>query len=187
MKSIKIFIISVFALTFLGFTQKITKKVNVETSVVIWTGYKLTGQHEGTITLTEGVLLFENETLTGGNFIIDMTTINTTDLQGGAKNRLDGHLKNEHFFDVDKHKTAAMTFKDVKPNGNSYLIIADLTIKGITKEISFNMAVSENSATANLKIDRTKFNITYKSASLSNVLKDKAIYDEFDLRVKLEF
>jgi polyisoprenoid-binding protein YceI len=187
MKSIKIFIISVFALTFLGFTQKITKKVNVETSVVIWTGYKLTGQHEGTITLKEGVLLFENETLTGGNFIIDMTTINTTDLQGGAKNRLDGHLKNEHFFDVDKHKTAAMTFKDVKPNGSSYFIIADLTIKGITKEISFNMKVSENLATANLKIDRTKFNITYKSASLSNVLKDKAIYDEFDLRVKLEF
>jgi polyisoprenoid-binding protein YceI len=174
-------------LTFFGFTQKITKKVNIETSVVIWTGYKLTGQHEGTITLKEGVLLFENETLTGGNFIIDMTTINTTDLQGGAKNRLDGHLKNEHFFDVDKHKTATMTFKDVKPNGSSYFIIADLTIKGITKEISFNMKVSENLATANLKIDRTKFNITYKSASLSNVLKDKAIYDEFDLRVKLEF
>ena len=187
MKSIKIFIISVFALTFLGFTQKITKKVNVETSVVIWTGYKVTGQHEGTITLKEGALLFENETLTGGNFIIDMTTINTTDLQGGAKNRLDSHLKNEHFFDVDKHKTAAMTFKDVKPNGKSYLIKADLTIKGITKEISFNMAVSENSATANLKIDRTEFNITYKSFSLGNVLKDKAIYDEFDLRVKLEF
>ena len=187
MKSIKIFIISVFALTFFGFTQKITKKVNVETSVVIWTGYKVTGQHEGTITLKEGVLLFENEILTGGNFIVDMTTINTTDLQGGAKNRLDGHLKNEHFFDVDKHKTAAMTFKDVKPNGNSYLIIADLTIKGITKEISFNMVVYENLATANLKIDRTKFNVTYKSASLGNVLKDKAIYDEFDLRVKLEF
>lgn len=187
MKFIKIFIISVFALTFFGFTQKITKKVNVETSVIIWTGYKVTGQHEGTITLKEGVLLFENETLTGGNFIIDMTTINTTDLQGDYKNRLDGHLKNEHFFDVDKHKIAAMTFKDVKPNGNSHLIKADLTIKGITKEISFNMAVSENSATANLKIDRTEFNITYKSASLGNVLKDKAIYDEFDLRVKLEF
>ena len=187
MKSIKIFIISVFALTFFGFTQKITKKVNVETSVVIWTGYKVTGQHEGTITLKEGVLLFENERLTGGNFIIDMTTINTTDLQGGSKNRLDGHLKNEHFFDVDKYKTAAMVFKTIKRTDIGYLIKADITIKGITKEISFNMGVSKNSATANLKIDRTEFNITYKSASLGNVLKDKAIYDEFDLKVKLEF
>ena len=187
MKSIKVIIISVFALTFFGFTQKITKKVNVETSVIIWTGYKVTGQHEGNIKLKEGVLLFENEILTGGNFIIDMTTINSTDLQGGAKNRLDGHLKDEDFFDVDSFKTAAMKFKDVKPNGSSYLVKADLTIKGITKEISFNMAVSENSARTNLKIDRTKFNITYKSASLSNVLKDKAIYDEFDLNIKLKF
>ena len=70
MKSIKIIIITVFALTFFGFTQKITKKVNVDTSVVIWTGYKVTGQHEGTITLKEGVLLFKNEILPGGNFII---------------------------------------------------------------------------------------------------------------------
>jgi polyisoprenoid-binding protein YceI len=174
-------------LTFLGFTQKIKKKVNVETSVVIWTGYKVTGQHEGTITLKEGVLLFENETLRGGNFIIDMTTINTTDLQGGSKDRLDGHLKDEDFFDVDKHKTASMSFKDVKLNGSSYLIEADLTIKGINKTVNFEMNVSGNTATADLKIDRTKFNITYKSASLSNIIKDKAIYDEFDLSVKLEF
>tara|TARA_Y100000385_G_scaffold278633_1_gene327184 strand:+ start:1983 stop:2546 length:564 start_codon:yes stop_codon:yes gene_type:complete len=187
MKIIKIFIISVFALTFFGFTQTITKKVNIENSVVIWTGYKVTGQHEGTIKLKEGVLLFENKKLTGGNFTIDMTTINTTDLQGGSKNRLDGHLKDEDFFDVDSYKTAAMTFKDVKTTDFGYLINADLTIKEITKEISFDMAVSENSATANLKIDRTQFNITYKSASLSNILKDKAIYDKFDLNVKLEF
>ena len=116
-----------------------------------------------------------------------MTTINTTDLQGGSKNRIDGHLKEEDFIDVNNYKTAAMTFKDVKTTDVGYLINADLTIKEITKEISFEMAVSKNSAKANLKIDRTQFNITYKSASLSNVLKDKAIYDEFDLSVKLEF
>lgn len=187
MKFIKTFILSLFALTFFGFTQTISKRVNIENSVIIWTGYKLTGQHEGTITLKEGVLVFENEKLTGGEFTIDMTTINTTDLQGGAKNRLDGHLKDEDFFDVDKYKTAAMTFKNVKPNGSSYLIEADLTIKGITKNVAFEMNVSENTATSNLKIDRTQFNITYKSASLSNVLKDKAIYDEFDLNVNLKF
>ena len=175
------------ALTFFGFNQTITKKVNVENSVVIWTGYKVTGQHEGTITLKEGVLLFENEKLTGGNFTIDMTSINTTDLQGGSKSRLDGHLKDEDFFDVDNYKTAAMTFKDIKLNGSSYLIEADLTIKGVTKTVTFKMNISGNIATADLKIDRTKFNITYKSASLSNILKDKAIFDEFDLRVKLEF
>ena len=116
-----------------------------------------------------------------------MGSINTTDLEGGSKNRLDEHLKDEDFFDVDKYKTAAMVFKEIKPSDKDYLIKADLTIKGITNEILFNMSVSETSATANLKIDRTKFNITYKSATFTNILKDKAIYDEFDLSVKLSF
>ena len=187
MKTIKILLLFLFAFTCLAFTKNTTKKVDVEKSVVKWVGYKLTGQHEGTITIKEGELNFENKVLTGGTFTMDMGSINTTDLEGGSKNRLDGHLKDEDFFDVDKYKTAAMVFKEIKPSEKDYLIKADLTIKGITNEISFNMSVSETSATANLKIDRTQFNITYKSATFTNILKDKAIYDEFDLSVKLSF
>ena len=187
MKTIKILTLFLFAFTCLAFTKNTTKKVDVEKSVVKWVGYKLTGQHEGTISIKEGELNFENKVLTGGTFTMDMSSINTTDLEGGSKNRLDGHLKDEDFFDVDKHKTAAMVFKEIKPSDKDYSIKADLTIKGITNEILFNMSVSETSATANLKIDRTQFNITYKSATFTNILKDKAIYDEFDLSVKLSF
>ena len=187
MKTIKIFTLFLFAFTCLAFTKNTTKKVDIEKSVVKWVGYKLTGQHEGTISIKEGELNFENNVLTGGTFTIDMGSINTTDLEGGSKNSLDKHLKDEDFFDVDKYKTAAMVFKEIKPSDKDYLIKADLTIKGITNEILFNMSVSETSATANLKIDRTQFNITYKSATFTNILKDKAIYDEFDLSVKLSF
>ena len=187
MKTIKILTLFIMAFTCLAFTKNTTKKVDVEKSVVKWVGYKLTGQHEGTISIKEGVLNFENNVLTGGTFTIDMGSINTTDLEGGSKNRLDEHLKDEDFFDVDKYKTAAMVFKEIKPSNKDYLIKADLTIKGITNEILFNMSVFETSATANLKIDRTQFNITYKSATFTNILKDKAIYDEFDLSVKLSF
>ena len=187
MKTIKILAIFLFAFTCLAFTKNTTKKVDIEKSVVKWVGYKFTGQHEGTISIKEGELNFENKILTGGTFTMDMGSINTTDLEGGSKNRLDGHLKDEDFFDVDKYKTATMVFKEIKPSDNDYSIKADLTIKGITNEILFNMSVSETSATANLKIDRTQFNITYKSATFTNILKDKAIYDEFDLSVKLSF
>lgn len=187
MKTIKILTLFIMAFTCLAFTKNTTKKVDVEKSVVKWVGYKLTGQHEGTISIKEGELNFENNVLTGGTFTIDMGSINTTDLEGGSKNRLDGHLKDEDFFDVDKYKTAAMVFKEIKPSDKDYSIKADLTIKGITNEILFNMSVSETSATAYLKIDRTQFNITYKSATFTNILKDKAIYDEFDLSVKLSF
>ena len=125
--------------------------------------------------------------LVGGKFLIDMSTINTTDLEGDYKKKLDGHLKADDFFGVEKHKTASMVFTTIKQNGANYIVNADLTIKGITNKVKFKMQVSENSAIANLKIDRTKFDIKYGSASFFDDLKDRAIYDEFDLNVNLSF
>ena len=68
-----------------------------------------------------------------------------------------------------------------------YLIDADLTIKGITNPITFKINISDNSAYADLIIDRTKFEIKYGSSSFFDGLKDRAIYDEFDLQVNLKF
>jgi polyisoprenoid-binding protein YceI len=123
---------------------------------------------------------------------MDMTTINTTDLEGGSKERLDNHLKNNDFFSVKKYNTADLVFKKVSKQKNDskivvYLIDADLTIKGITNPITFKINISNNSAYANLKIDRTKFEIKYGSSSFFDGLKDRAIYDEFDLKVNLKF
>jgi polyisoprenoid-binding protein YceI len=187
MKSQKILFITLLSLSLFAFTSEITKEVNSENSVVKWTGYKVTGQHEGTIMIKKGSLTFEENVLVGGKFIIDMTTINTTDLEGDYKKKLDGHLKDDDFFGVKKHKTASMVFTSLKQSGTNYMVAADLTIKGITNRVTFKMEVSENSAIANLKIDRTKFDIKYGSASFFDGLKDRAIYDEFDLNVNLSF
>lgn len=187
MKSIKTLFIALISLSLFAFTSQITKEVNVESSVVKWTGYKVTGQHEGTIMIKKGSLDFEDNTLVGGKFIIDMTTINTTDLEGDYKKKLDGHLKDDDFFGVEKHKTATLVITSLKQNGSNYMVAADMTIKGITNKVTFKMEVSENSATADLKIDRTKFDIKYGSASFFDGLKDRAIYDEFDLNVNLSF
>ena len=174
-------------LLFAAFTSLETKTVNTKESVVNWVGHKVTGQHEGTITLQQGALDFNDTQLTGGNFVMDMTTINTTDLEGDYKNKLDGHLKADDFFGVEAHKTAALVFTSVTKNDENYSVIGDLTIKGITNEISFELAVSENTATTTFQIDRTKFGIKYGSASFFDGLKDKAIYNEFDLTVSLKF
>jgi len=80
-----------FAITLTAFTTLDKKQVNIDQSVINWIGYKVTGQHEGTITLREGVLEFKQDQLTGGSFVMDMTSINTTDLEGDYKNKLDGH------------------------------------------------------------------------------------------------
>ncbi|MDA0316689.1 MAG: YceI family protein [Bacteroidetes bacterium] len=187
MKLFKVFFVAIISLSLFAFTSEITKEVNTETSVVKWTGYKVTGQHEGTIMIKKGSLTFEDNLLVGGKFIIDMSTINTTDLEGDYKKKLDGHLKDDDFFGVEKHKTASLVFTSLKQNGAYYIVNADLTIKGITNKVKFKMQVSENSATADLKIDRTKFDIKYGSASFFDDLKDRSIYDEFDLNVNLSF
>jgi polyisoprenoid-binding protein YceI len=176
-----------FAVTLTAFTTLDKKQVNTDQSVINWIGYKVTGQHEGTITLREGVLEFKNAQLTGGNFVMDMTSINTTDLEGDYKNKLDGHLKASDFFGVKKHPKATLVFTSVTKNETNYSVVGDLTIKGITNKIAFDLEVSENTATTSLKIDRTKYGIKYGSASFFDGLKDKAIYDEFDLKVNLKF
>ena len=187
MKSTKTILITLVSFVFLAFTSNTTKNVNIEDSVVKWTGYKVTGQHEGTISLKKGTLMFDGKTLTGGKFVMDMTTINTTDIEGDYKAKLDGHLKSNDFFGVKKYNTASLEFISVKGNGTNYNVKGVLIIKGIKDQIEFKMQVSENSATAKLKIDRTKFDIKYGSASFFDGLKDRAIYDEFDLNVNLKF
>jgi len=164
------------------------KTIKTSESTVTWKGYKVTGEHAGTISLKSGSLNFNGSKLTGGEFVVDMTTINTTDLDGDMKGKLDGHLASDDFFGVKAHPTAKLVFKDLKSfNKDSYTVTGDLTIKGITKEVIFVVSVFENKATATLKVDRTKYNIKYGSSSFFDDLKDKAIYDEFDLVVDLAF
>ncbi|WP_066224418.1 YceI family protein [Formosa haliotis] len=179
--------ILVLAIAFAAFTTLKVKQVDVKESQINWIGHKVTGQHDGTITLKSGSLEFKGQTLVGGSFVMDMTTINTTDLKGDSKGKLDGHLKSEDFFGVDKHPTATLIFTDIEKNETDYTINADLTIKDITKPVTFKMVVTEDTATAALKIDRTKYDIKYKSASFFDDLKDKAIYNDFDLNVTLKF
>ncbi|WP_353778232.1 YceI family protein [Winogradskyella sp. 3972H.M.0a.05] len=180
-------LLSFFVLSLVAFTSKYEKTVKVKDSKITWVGHKVTGKHEGTITLKQGVLVFEKDKLTGGNFIIDMTTINTTDLDGGMKGKLDGHLKSADFFGVDKHPTATLSFTQVDSKGSDYIVSADLTIKGITNPVKFKLAMEGNKAKADFKVDRTKYDIKYGSASFFDGLKDRAIYDEFDLSVTLVF
>jgi len=186
-KNSKIGMLLILAVSLMSFTALTEKEVSIEKSKVIWKGYKVTGQHEGTISLKSGTLTFDNETLTGGSFVMDMTSINTTDLEGEYKGKLDGHLKSADFFGVEKYPTATLEFINVSGKDGSYKIKANLTIKETTKTVEFSMTIKDNIATANLEVDRTEYDIKYGSSSFFDDLKDKAIYDNFDLNVTLEF
>lgn len=166
-----------------------TRKVDATKSSITWVGKKVTGQHDGTINLKEGSLVFKGKNVVGGNFSVDMTSMTTTDLKAGqGKEKLDGHLKSEDFFGTEKYPTSTLVFKTVAAkSAGVYTITADLTVKDITSPVIFDLTTSANSATANLKINRTKYNIKYGSGSFFDNLGDKVIYDDFELAVNLKF
>jgi polyisoprenoid-binding protein YceI len=163
------------------------KKINLAKSQIEWKGEKVTGNHTGTINFTEGNLIFKGAKLTGGSFTVDMTSLIVTDLKAGqGKEKLEGHLKADDFFGVDNFKTSKLIFKSVKTNSvQNYTITADLTIKGITQPVTFNLVATNQNAKATFKIDRTKYDIKYRSGNFFEDLGDKMIYDEFELNVNL--
>jgi polyisoprenoid-binding protein YceI len=169
-------------------TVEVKKEVSADKSTVTWKAYKVTGSHTGTVALQSGSLIFDNEQLSGGEFVVDMATLTATDLEGEWKDKLVGHLKSEDFFSVEKHQTSTLVFTQVKQTGkNSYEVTGDLTIKGITKPVTFDLSVYGSKATATLKVDRAQYDIRYGSGSFFDNLGDKTIYDEFDMVVDLEW
>lgn len=161
--------------------------IDTKASNVKWVATKITGStHEGTINISEGGLQIENGKIIGGKFTINMKTINVTDLEGGMKTKLEGHLNSEDFFATEKFKTANLVI--LGSAGNN--VKANITIKGITQEISFPAEVNVDNgaltATANIEIDRSKFDVRYGSDSFFDNLGDKAINNEIKFTVTLK-
>jgi len=132
--------------------------------------------------------MFDGTKLTGGEFVVDMTSLVTTDDMGDSKAKLEGHLKSDDFFGVETHPTSKLVITSVKPfNDKSSTVTGDLTIKGITKPITFVISIYADKAMATLKVDRAKYDVRYGSDSFFDNLGDKTIYDEFDLVVNLVY
>ena len=180
------------AVTFSFTIAKITATftVNADESELKWVGRKVTGEHFGTIKLKSGSLDVQDGVLKGGNFVIDMTTLVSDDLQGEYKGKLEGHLKSDDFFGVAKYPEAKFVItKATKKNANQYEITGNLTIKESTNAVTFPAEVVVTGekvyATANITVDRSKYDVRYGSGSFFDDLGDKTIYDNFDLQVKL--
>lgn len=165
-----------------------TRKIDLKKSTITWTGKKVTGEHSGSINFKEGMLVFKGKKLTGGSFIADMTTLSNNDQTGDGKKKLEGHLKSADFFNTDEFKTSKLVFKTIgEKTPGVYSITADLTIKGKTNPVKFDLALKGGKATTEFSVDRTKFGIQYGSGSFFDDLGDRTIYDEFDLKVALKY
>jgi polyisoprenoid-binding protein YceI len=164
----------------------ITAKSNIE-----WVGRKVTGAHNGTIPFKQGALQLSNGQLTGGLFVIDTTAITILDVSDPATNaQFAGHLASDDFFNSTQYPEATLQLTHAEPRGNdSYRVIADLTIKGISHPIGFDATVTQQgnqvTAKATVTVDRTLYNMKFRSGNFFTNLGDTLIYNHFDLNIHI--
>ena len=187
-------LVSILAAAFIGTSVALWGGqyiVDPAASSITWKGNKVGGAHVGTVSLKNGNLLFSEDGLTGGSFEIDMTTINTTDLEGRQKKRVDRHLLSKDFFAAKLFPSAKLDITDVKKSSQdgAYDVTADLSVKGISKKINFTAYVDHqrNKATAKADIvfDRSDYDVKYRSGSFFENLGDKLIHDNVEVGVVL--
>lgn len=173
-----------------------TIDLDLSSSILKWNATKVTGAHNGTVKLKSGKIALNKGAITGGDFEIDMTTLDNEDIPAGkTRDKLVGHLKSDDFFGVEKFPTAQFkitkvkAFPKPKPDGSTHNISGKLTIKGITHPVAFPAVIKleKGKAEANGKVslDRTKWDIRYGSKKFIKDIGDKAIHDNFDVELHL--
>lgn len=174
-----------------------TYKIDPAQSKMTWHGKKVTGEHNGTINISQGDILVNKNQVVGGNVVIDMNSMANLDLKDAEYNqKLMGHLKSDDFFSTEKHPEATFKINNVTPikgakaGAANYNVNGNLTIKGITKPVTFPAVVNVQGNTITAKsdavtLDRTKWDIRYGSKSFFANIGDKAINDDFTVQFNL--
>jgi len=169
-------------------TAQRSMQIDTSKSLLKWKGSNLFkfNEHSGTVKFISGTIFMENDSLSGGNFEVDMNTIINTD--GKYNEMLVWHLKNEDFFNVEEHPRAKLEIKSIKYlDENEVQINADLTIKSITNPIVYKSMLERQKGKVLMKakfiIDRTLWNVNYESKSLLDSLKDDTISDAIEFEV----
>lgn len=163
--------------------------IDTKASSIMWKGSMLVGanSHTGYVTISKGELVVKDSTIVGGTTTVDMNTL--VDESHAGDNNLIDHLKSADFFDVEKFPTATFVFTGVVANGKDKNITGNLTIKGITHAVNFpaKIEVDKGTATATgkLVIDRTAWDIRYKSGRFHELLADQTISDSIEFQVSI--
>jgi polyisoprenoid-binding protein YceI len=162
--------------------------IDTKETVVAWTGSSVHGKQEGYAYISKGELMIENGQLMGGTVEIEMNKIEGP---GHLRdNNLINHLKGPDFFDVKKFPFSTIAITRVASiNVEDKEITGNLTIKGITHPVTFpvKMEVKDGivKASGKLVIDRTKWDVRYKSGKFFDNLKDQAISDSIEFQIEI--
>lgn len=161
--------------------------VDTLNSKIEWKGYKIfkseNTSHFGTIKFESGDVTVKDGKLESGKFVADMNSLTSVDLKDKADQleKLNGHLKSNDFFEVEKFPTASYEITKVAPSaGGDYntLLDGNLTIKGITKPVQFraNVSVKEGEvsiASEPKDINREEFGVKFQAPAENGIIKNE--------------
>lgn len=193
--------------------------IDTRQSIITWIGTKPTGQHNGIISLSEGELAITNAEISGGSLTIDIRSLEVMDLKKDSEDytKLTNHLMSEDFFHADQYPDARFEITGVDRADSSsvfeskeefkskytpaplsrfmvanptHRITGNLTMRGVTKSISFPATVSISGETvkveAKFNIDRTDWGLSYgDEASVADKARDKFIYNTVNVGFSL--
>ncbi len=181
-------------------TGSFETQIDLVQSVLGWQAEKTilkTHVNTGTLNLSEGSLIFEDGELVGGEFVVDMESLAITSVHGsepatGGGSSLLKHLSSDDFFAIEDNPEAKLIIKEADSLNSKkfgYKITGDLTIKDITKEITFTAEVYVDEgrieAVGIVNIDRTEWDIQFGSSSFFDNLGDNVISDVFNVEILL--
>ncbi|MRR20465.1 YceI family protein [bacterium] len=182
--------IAIFAVTQLTAQKKYI--ADPAATKIKWHGEKIVGsKHDGTIALKEGWLASDGKSITGGEFVVDMSTIKNEDIKdAGSRAKLEGHLKSADFFGVDKYPLSKLVLAGGSQiTGGKATLRGSLTIKEATHPVEFTVVESKAgdvlTYTATITFDRSLYDVRFGSGKFFSNLGDNAIRDEIKLEVSL--
>lgn len=165
---------------------------NTAQSSVTFIGSKPTGTHTGVFMIKEGQVALTDNKVSGGKFVMDISSMVCKDADTNGSYKLIGHLLSPDFFDVAKYPTATfeITGCELLSNdsvGNTHTISGNLTLKDSTKNISFPAKIetteTEIAIKADFNINRTLWGLHYGN---DKSLGDKFIYPDVHIQLDIK-
>ena len=172
--------------------------VDTANSYVRFTGHGVGKNHPGKFRLASGSVAVKDEHVTGGEFVVDIKSMDLEQEGEMFDKKLRPHLMSGDFFDADKFATAKFEITKVEPykandkdtslvEGANYNVSGNLTLKNETKNITFPARIEHDGNTlkskANFDIDRRQWQMNYGN---DKTLGDKFISETVNIELDLK-
>ena len=147
----------------------------------------------GKISLKSATVLVNNGEMTNATFVMDMAAFTVDNFGDDKKSQaeLTGHLQSQDFFEIEKFPTTTFDLARINPtktDGFNSEITGNLTIKGVTKSITFEANISVTAdkvsiVSEDFAVDRTDWGLLYNVEGTEGVPADYLIANDIGFTI----